>query len=75
MATNKNDNRKIFIVGDKGCGKRTLISAFKYDQFIADQVEFRYGDTYVADIPVDGKTVSKDKIRFLNIIFCDKLFR
>jgi GTPase SAR1 family protein len=65
-------NRKILIFGDKGCGKRSLVSAFKYGRFIPDQHELLY-DTYVTDIPINGKMVNKLKIRFFKYIV--NLFR
>jgi len=53
-------NRKVLIFGDKGCGKRSLVSAFKYGRFVADQHEFVH-DTYVTDISINGRLVNKFK--------------
>ena len=62
MATGKNGtirkSKKLVIVGDGMSGKTCLLSAFKDDRFIPmhDATIF---DTYVADIQVDGKIVSR----------------
>jgi small GTP-binding protein len=56
MATNRR-SRKLVIVGDGMCGKTCLLFAFKDDRFIATH-DATIFDTYVADIQVDGKTVS-----------------
>ena len=62
MATNRGTSvrksRKLVIVGDGMCGKTCLLFAFKDDRFIPTH-DATIFDTYVADIQVDGKTVSK----------------
>jgi small GTP-binding protein len=69
MATNKNGSirksKKLVIVGDGMCGKTCLLFTFKDDRFISNH-DATIFDTYVADIQVDGKTVSDFKfdIRF-----------
>lgn len=50
-------NRKLVIVGDGMCGKTCLLFAFKDDRFIPDH-DATIFDTYVADIQIDGITVS-----------------
>lgn len=65
MATNRHasvrKSRKLVIVGDGMCGKTCLLFAFKDDRFIPTH-DATIFDTYVADIQVDGKTVSEKKI-------------
>jgi small GTP-binding protein len=62
MAMNRNasvgKNKKLVIVGDGMCGKTCLLFAFKDDRFIPTH-DATIFDTYVADIQVDGKTVSE----------------
>ena len=50
-------SKKLVIVGDGMCGKTCLLFAFKDDRFIPTH-DATIFDTYVADIQVDGKTVS-----------------
>ncbi|CAF0720796.1 unnamed protein product [Adineta steineri] len=61
MATSKNGNlrknKKLVIVGDGMCGKTCLLFAFKDDKFISNH-DATIFDTYVADIQVDGKTIT-----------------
>jgi len=64
MAANRGPSiqksRKLVIVGDGMSGKTCLLFAFKDDEFNSDHVPTVF-DTYVAEIEVDGKTVSKIK--------------
>jgi small GTP-binding protein len=62
-------SRKLVIVGDGMCGKTCLLYAFKDDRFIATH-DATIFDTYVADIQVDGKTVTIEN----NIILKGKCF-
>jgi small GTP-binding protein len=55
------------VVGDGMSGKTCLLFAFKDDEFNSDHVPTVF-DTYVAEIEVDGKTVSKYKITYCSII-------
>jgi small GTP-binding protein len=59
--------RKLVVVGDGMSGKTCLLFAFKDDEFNSDHVPTVF-DTYVAEIEVDGKTVSKYKITYCSII-------
>jgi small GTP-binding protein len=54
-------SRKLVVVGDGMSGKTCLLFAFKDDDFNQDHIPTVF-DTYVAEIEVDGKTVSKYKI-------------
>jgi small GTP-binding protein len=78
MATTKNTsirrNRKLVIVGDGMCGKTCLLFAFKDDRFIANH-DATIFDTYVADIQVDGKTVSDNAVSIALIRRDFDLFR
>ena len=51
-------SRKLVVVGDGMSGKTCLLFAFKDDHFNPDHVPTVF-DTYVAEIEVDGKTVSQ----------------
>ena len=51
-------SRKLVVVGDGSSGKTCLLFAFKDDKFHQDHVPTVF-DTYVSEIAVDGKTVSK----------------
>ena len=62
-------NRKLVIVGDGMCGKTCLLFAFKDDRFIPTH-DATIFDTYVADIQVDGKTVSIQN----NVMSKEKIF-
>ena len=68
MATLRNPttqkSRKLVVVGDGMSGKTCLLFAFKDDEFNADHVPTVF-DTYVAEIEVDGKSVSADWMIFL----------
>ena len=61
MTTLKNSNlivnRKLVVVGDGMCGKTCLLYAFKDDRFIPNH-DATVFDTYVAEIQIDGITVS-----------------
>ena len=65
MATLKHSptqkSRKLVVVGDGMSGKTCLLFAFKDDEFNADHVPTVF-DTYVAEIEVDGKPVSKSEM-------------
>lgn len=50
--------KKLVIVGDGACGKTCLLIVFSKDQFPEVYVPTVF-ENYVADIEVDGKTVSK----------------
>jgi small GTP-binding protein len=54
-------SRKLVVVGDGMSGKTCLLFAFKDDDFNSDHVPTVF-DTYVAEIEVDGKTVSEDRV-------------
>jgi len=62
--TSTQKSRKLVVVGDGMSGKTCLLFAFKDDEFNSDHVPTVF-DTYVAEIEVDGKTVSKYKNYFL----------
>lgn len=49
--------KKLVIVGDGACGKTCLLIVFSKDQFPEVYVPTVF-ENYVADIEVDGKTVS-----------------
>jgi small GTP-binding protein len=61
--TSTQKSRKLVVVGDGMSGKTCLLFAFKDDEFNSDHVPTVF-DTYVAEIEVDGKTVSKYKNYF-----------
>ena len=67
MATDRNmsiqKSRKLVVVGDGMSGKTCLLFAFKDDEFNPDHVPTVF-DTYVAEIELNGKTVSKHEIFF-----------
>jgi len=56
--TSNQKSRKLVVVGDGMSGKTCLLFAFKEDQFNSDHVPTVF-DTYVAEIEIDGKIVSK----------------
>jgi Ras family protein A len=58
--------RKLVVVGDGMAGKTCLLFAFKDDNFDPSHPPTIF-DTYLAEIELDGKTVSK-RYRFSNII-------
>ena len=65
-------SRKLVVVGDGMSGKTCLLFAFKDDEFNSDHVPTVF-DTYVAEIEVDGKTVSKSiiiphRLFYINIV-------
>ena len=54
MATNR---KKLVVVGDKDCGKSTLVITYIRDEFPTVCVPTTF-DNNVADIEVDGEQVS-----------------
>ena len=74
MGTNNFDTqvtRKLVVVGDGMTGKTCLLYAFKDDDFDPTHPPTIF-ETYLAEIEIDGKTVSLLKIRIL--ISVDYLF-
>ena len=66
MTTNR---KKLVVVGDKDCGKSTLLITFKRDEFptVYNPTTF---ENYVADIEVDGEQVSSVFVSISTTIFC-----
>lgn len=58
--------KKLVIVGDGACGKTCLLIVFSKDQFPEVYVPTVF-ENYVADIEVDGKTVSRINPRICSI--------
>jgi small GTP-binding protein len=77
MAANRQPSiqktRKLVVVGDGMSGKTCLLFAFKDDEFNPDHVPTVF-DTYVAEIQLDGKTVSKYQIMILKETFTLSVF-
>lgn len=53
--------KKLVIVGDGACGKTCLLIVFSKDQFPEVYVPTVF-ENYVADIEVDGKQVSAQRV-------------
>lgn len=58
-------HKKLVIVGNGMCGKTSLLCAYKDDQF-AEYHSPTVFETYVTDVPVDGRTVSQINVVLLS---------